>query len=65
MSKKLLQATLGLAMVSLAAYKDMFDEDLHMRQSDTSPYPQISTQERTLFRYQGQTDNGYVSQGRN
>lgn len=39
MSKKLLQATLGLAMVSLAAYKDMFDEDLHMRQSDTNPRP--------------------------
>lgn len=39
MSKKLLQATLGLAMVSLAAYKDIFDEDLHIQQSDTKPRP--------------------------
>mgnify|MGYP004527947529 FL=1 len=39
MSKKLLQATLSLAMVSLAAYKDMFNEDLHMQQPESEPRP--------------------------
>ena len=44
MNKKLLQATLGLAMVSLAAYKDMFNEDLHMQQPDSEPRPILKSQ---------------------
>ena len=32
---------------------------------ETSPDPQITAKGRTLFRNQGQADNGYVSQGRN
>ena len=56
-----------MAAANLFAYKDMYDEGVCIQQLDTKPrpIPQISTQERTLFRNQGQTDNGYVSQGRN
>ncbi len=39
MSKKILQTALALAAANLAAYKDMFNEDLHMRQSDSEPRP--------------------------
>lgn len=39
MSKKILQTALALAAANLVAYKDMFDEDLHMRQSDSEPRP--------------------------
>lgn len=39
MSKKILQTALALAAANLVAYKDMFDEDLHMRQSDSDPRP--------------------------
>ena len=49
MSKKLLQATLGLAMVSLAAYKDMSNEDLHMRQSDSEPRPILKPQSKKEY----------------
>lgn len=39
MSKKILQTALALAAANLVAYKDMFDEYLHMRQSDSEPRP--------------------------
>lgn len=44
MSKKLLQTVLGLATVSLAAYKEIFDEDSHMQQPDPEPRPILKSQ---------------------
>lgn len=49
MSKKLLQAALGLAMANLAAYKEMFDEDLHMQQSDSKPRPIVKSQPKKEY----------------
>lgn len=49
MSKKLLQAALGLAMANLVAYKDMYDEDLHMQQSDSEPRPILKSQPKKEY----------------
>lgn len=49
MSKKLLQATLGLAMVSLAAYKDMYDEGIHTQQPDSEPRPILKSQPKKEY----------------
>lgn len=49
MSKKLLQAALGLAMANLFAYKDMYDEDLHMQQSDSEPRPILKPQPKKEY----------------
>lgn len=39
MSKKILQTVLALAAANLFAYKDMFNEDLHMQQPESEPRP--------------------------
>lgn len=39
MRKKILQTALALAVANLVAYKDMYDEGLHIQQSDTKPRP--------------------------
>lgn len=39
MSKKILQTALALAAANLVAYKDMYDEGLHIQQSDTNTRP--------------------------
>ena len=39
MSKKILQTALALAAANLVAYKDMYNEGLHIQQSDTKPRP--------------------------
>lgn len=49
MSKKLLQAALSLAMANLIAYKDMYDEDLHMQQSDSEPRPILKSQPKKEY----------------
>ncbi len=48
MSKKLLQAALGLAMANLVAYKDMYDEDLYM-QSNPEPRPILKSQPKKEY----------------
>lgn len=49
MSKKLLQAALGLTMANLVAYKDMFNEDLHMQQPDSEPRPILKSQPKKEY----------------
>ena len=49
MSKKLLQTALGLAMANLVAYKDMFNEDLHMQQPDSEPRPILKSQPKKEY----------------
>ena len=49
MSKKLLQAALGLAMANLVAYKDMYDEDLHTQQPDSEPHPILKSQPKKEY----------------
>lgn len=49
MSKKLLQAALGLAMANLVAYKDMVNEDLHMQQPDSEPRPILKFQPKKEY----------------
>lgn len=49
MSKKLLQTALTLAAANLVAYKEMYDEDLYMRQSDSEPRPILKTQSKKEY----------------
>lgn len=56
MSKKILQTALALAAANLVAYKDMFDEDLHMRQSDSEP--------RTIPKSQPKKEHCFVIKGK-
>ena len=49
MSKKLLQTALALAAANLAAYKDMFDEGLHMQQPDSEPRPILKSQPKKEY----------------
>ena len=49
MSKKLLQTVMALVMANLAAYKDMFDDDLHMQQPDSEPRPILKSQPKKEY----------------
>ena len=39
MSKRMLQTALALAAANLIAYKDMYNDGVHIQQSDTKPRP--------------------------
>lgn len=55
MSKKILQTALALAAANLVAYKDIFDEDLHIQQSDTKhrPIPKSQPKKEHCFVIKG------------
>ena len=56
MNKKILQTALVLAAANLVAYKEMFDEDLHMQQPDLKPRP--------IFKYQPKEEHCFVIKGK-
>lgn len=56
MRKKILQTALALVMANLAAYKEMFDEDLHMQQPDSKPRP--------IFKYHPKYEHCFVIKGK-